>query len=226
MKKIIILVLLSVAFISKSFALVESCDQNTLIPFLEKSGNFNYDKEYKSIDSNILSQESYILDLKRSYKNRLEKSYIMGTDYYMRDEDRNIFIQSQEKMIQSAEINLQNIKDRKIVLQRLLVSSSQEAYNNCLAELKSNVITTQPVIDIQAIPNITTNSNENVEKINRNLTIGSKGEDVKILQKNLGVEVTGYFGNLTKKAVISWQKQNNLSATGYFGVMSRSIWNK
>jgi len=54
------------------------------------------------------------------------------------------------------------------------------------------------------------------------LKIGSSGEDVRVLQAVLmrdsslypsGV-VSGYFGELTKQAVINFQKENNLSLTG------------
>lgn len=61
--------------------------------------------------------------------------------------------------------------------------------------------------------------------INRNLSVGSRGNDVKEIQQTLRVEDTGYFGNLTKKAVIEWQKNNYLPPTGYFGPMSRGVWN-
>jgi len=62
--------------------------------------------------------------------------------------------------------------------------------------------------------------------VNRNLTIGSTGDDVKELQTKLSINPTGYFGSLTKKAVIKWQVQNNLPSTGYFGKVSRGVWNK
>lgn len=59
-----------------------------------------------------------------------------------------------------------------------------------------------------------------------NLRQGSKGEEVKKVQKFLGVEETGYFGNLTKKAVIEFQKQNNLPAFGYWGAITRKVANE
>jgi peptidoglycan hydrolase-like protein with peptidoglycan-binding domain len=38
--------------------------------------------------------------------------------------------------------------------------------------------------------------------------------------------VTGYFGGLTRAAVIKWQKAASITpATGYFGPKSRSAWN-
>ncbi len=63
----------------------------------------------------------------------------------------------------------------------------------------------------------------------RDLTVGSKGDDVKALQAllkskgYLAVEPTGYFGGLTKAAVAKWQAANGLSpAAGYFGKKSRA----
>lgn len=75
----------------------------------------------------------------------------------------------------------------------------------------------------------------------RNLTVGSRGEDVKCLQQYLnasgftvaqsgagspGNEST-YFGPATKAALIKWQKANNVSpASGYFGPLSRAKYNE
>ena len=71
----------------------------------------------------------------------------------------------------------------------------------------------------------------------RNLTVGSRGEDVKALQQYLnasGFKVaesgpgspgneTTYFGNLTKAAVAKWQAANGISpASGFFGPLSRA----
>ncbi len=58
----------------------------------------------------------------------------------------------------------------------------------------------------------------------RNLTVGSRGEDVKALQSflkgkgYLAVEPTGYFGGLTKAALAKYQSAMGISpAVGYFG---------
>ncbi len=71
----------------------------------------------------------------------------------------------------------------------------------------------------------------------RNLTVGSRGEDVKCLQQYLntaGFKVaesgpgspgneTTYFGPATKAAVAKWQQANGVSpAAGYFGPLSRA----
>jgi hypothetical protein len=63
----------------------------------------------------------------------------------------------------------------------------------------------------------------------RDLTVGSKGDDVTALQQMLAsggylkVSPTGYFGSLTKAAVAAWQAAVGLSpAAGYFGPKSRA----
>src|SRR3989344_2802905 len=69
--------------------------------------------------------------------------------------------------------------------------------------------------------------------------IGSKGTDVKNLQsfligKKVGpaalelgkVGATGIFGQMTKKALAEYQKSVNISATGYFGPLTRGYINK
>jgi hypothetical protein len=59
----------------------------------------------------------------------------------------------------------------------------------------------------------------------KTLKIGSYSSEVKELQSGLGVKATGYYGPATAKAVKIWQAKNNLPTTGYFGAMSRNIWN-
>lgn len=46
---------------------------------------------------------------------------------------------------------------------------------------------------------------------------GSKGEDVKTLQKKLNLIADGIFGPLTEEAVKEFQKKNNLTADGIVG---------
>lgn len=64
------------------------------------------------------------------------------------------------------------------------------------------------------------------------LSFGSKGNDVKELQKRLllaGVynsEITGYFGPLTRMAVRIFQKNNGLESVGSVGPKTRAILNK
>src|SRR3989344_1480782 len=67
----------------------------------------------------------------------------------------------------------------------------------------------------------------------RDLTVGSKGDDVTALQNFLvsqssakwpaGQAATGYFGNITKAALASYQASVGVSpAAGYFGPKSRA----
>ncbi|HQF40785.1 MAG TPA: peptidoglycan-binding protein [Candidatus Paceibacterota bacterium] len=71
-------------------------------------------------------------------------------------------------------------------------------------------------------------------EITKDLTIGSRGDQVEILQKYLEDEgylvmpagvAYGYFGNLTKAAVAKWQADNGVApAYGYFGPKSRAMY--
>jgi len=59
----------------------------------------------------------------------------------------------------------------------------------------------------------------------KDLTVGSRGADVTALQNALGVTSTGYFGSVTKAAVVSYQKAHGLPATGYVGALTRAALN-
>ncbi len=59
-------------------------------------------------------------------------------------------------------------------------------------------------------------------EFNSNLSLGSRGNDVISLQKLLGVSTTGFFGRLTRNALMNYQKENGISATGYFGPITRN----
>ena len=48
-------------------------------------------------------------------------------------------------------------------------------------------------------------------------TLGDKGEDVKLIQKLVGVKEDGVYGTETSGAVKIWQKENGLNADGLFG---------
>jgi len=55
----------------------------------------------------------------------------------------------------------------------------------------------------------------------RELTVGSTGADVTALQTKLGVSpATGYFGPITKAAVMAYQTANGLPSTGYVGPLT------
>lgn len=53
--------------------------------------------------------------------------------------------------------------------------------------------------------------------LTRTLRKGSKGNDVKKLQKEVGTKADGIFGNNTRTAVIKFQKSKKLSADGIVG---------
>ena len=61
----------------------------------------------------------------------------------------------------------------------------------------------------------------------KDLTVGSRGADVTALQNLLGVSpATGYFGALTKAALITFQLSKGITpAAGYFGSITRKIVN-
>lgn len=60
----------------------------------------------------------------------------------------------------------------------------------------------------------------------RDLTVGSSGADVTALQTAIGVSpATGYFGSITKAAVVAYQKAHGISATGYVGPLTKASLN-
>lgn len=71
--------------------------------------------------------------------------------------------------------------------------------------------------------------------LNRNLSLGSRGDDVRSLQEflqsngYLSAQATGYFGSLTRAALKTWQGTQGLSAIGSMGPLTRAklgVWCK
>jgi putative chitinase len=55
------------------------------------------------------------------------------------------------------------------------------------------------------------------------LRVGSTGDDVKVVQRKLGLEPDGVFGNVTKKHVVEWQNARGLTADGIVGPKTLAI---
>ena len=51
----------------------------------------------------------------------------------------------------------------------------------------------------------------------KTIKIGSRGEDVAVLQRKLGISVDGIFGKATDTAVRAWQKEHGLTVDGIVG---------
>ncbi len=61
----------------------------------------------------------------------------------------------------------------------------------------------------------------------RDLWFSTRGNDVRALQSRLGVITTGYFGPLTRAAVIRFQKERGITPTfGYVGPKTRKVLNE
>lgn len=63
--------------------------------------------------------------------------------------------------------------------------------------------------------------------VNRNLRYGSRGEDVKALQRKLGITADGIFGSQTASAVRSYQKSHGLGVDAIAGIKtlgSMGLW--
>jgi len=102
---------------------------------------------------------------------------------------------------------------------------------------------------VTSTPTITSSSNDAIENtpttsptntvtapslITKNLSLGSSGDDVSALQSFLERKdyltlptgtIEGYFGKITKQALIAFQKSAGLPATGYCGSMTRAAIN-
>lgn len=105
---------------------------------------------------------------------------------------------------------------------------SPKALTDRIAELLNEIQKIQT--ELAAIPRVGVATVDGACVFDRELFFGVSGEDVSCLQRYLfsigflksSLHVTGYFGALTERGVMSWQADNNvLPAAGYFGKISQ-----
>jgi hypothetical protein len=107
--------------------------------------------------------------------------------------------------------------------------------NRCDATPAVPIATATPItpIAVQSQPTIPSTTTA-FAPITQNLQVGASGQNVVNLQHFLEIKGVltlpaetseGYFGNLTKQALIAFQKSVSLPATGYCGPMTRQTIN-
>lgn len=111
-----------------------------------------------------------------------------------------------------------NIESLKAVLAQLTMQYSSLATGASLRASTSTATTTAPVVPPK-------------KNFTRDLVLGSRGDEVRQLQVILIArgflfgEATGYFGILTKTAVIAFQTDNGLPPVGNVGPRTRAVLN-
>ncbi len=84
----------------------------------------------------------------------------------------------------------------------------------------------QMVLALATPATTTTTTSGSCYQFTKTLAVGSKGADVTALQNALNISpATGYFGNMTKAAVMSYQTTNKLAAVGMVGPATRASLN-
>jgi len=153
--------------------------------------------ELKVEDSNKLEED--VTDKIKTYFDDLKKYFTFG--------DKKYYILSEE------ELNKKKFFETEEVLE------VEEADSVALIEEKLSK-------SAETVTNV-------VNKFNRYLYKGTSGEEVKTLQsklKNLGYflfdKLTGYYGVITRSAVVDFQKDNNLPGVGVVGPLTRELLNK
>jgi hypothetical protein len=93
--------------------------------------------------------------------------------------------------------------------------------------VQSGALTSSQLSAVQSIIGGTTAAATTGYVFNTNLTVGSRGADVTALQNAVGVSpATGYFGAITKAAVIQYQIAKGITpAAGYVGAVTRAALN-
>ena len=133
--------------------------------------------------------------------------------------------------IKPVDLDQDGINDIEVTFTDLLV--------NRVEITAKNILTNNPISPTKEKINISLPTNINFN-FTKNLSLGTKHNEVKELQKylnnngyliaqtgpgSIGNETT-YFGQLTKQALIKFQKDKNLPAYGLFGVMTRKVINQ
>ena len=116
-------------------------------------------------------------------------------------------------------------------------ASSAATVSDLQAQIQSSLLriqTLQSQSDASVASPLTLALIPSCPSLSRSLSIGARGSDVTALQQflaaqgYLNVSATGYFGALTKAAVGKWQMQNGVAASGsaglgIFGPLSRAF---
>ncbi len=98
--------------------------------------------------------------------------------------------------------------------------ADQTTIANVQASLTGKV-TVMPISNPDPIPTPVQSTGSCVE-LSRNLSLKSQGNDVTQLQQFLGVSPTGYFGSITKLAVMNWQQTHGIPLVGIVGPATRA----
>ena len=97
--------------------------------------------------------------------------------------------------------------------------ADQATINNVSAALGGNTTSVTPLPDDASIDQVCV-------AITRTLSLGSTDagthNQVSLLQESLGINPTGYFGPLTKQAVIAWQRAHGINPIGVVGPATRA----
>lgn len=110
------------------------------------------------------------------------------------------------------------------------VSASVRVQVGAVAPATGGTLTVTDVTPAKPVPETTDATL--AQAFTRSLTVGTRSDDVKRLQLVLvansflaSEHATGYFGALTKEALIKFQTKHGINATGYFGPLTMAKMN-
>src|SRR3989344_3682181 len=124
------------------------------------------------------------------------------------------------------------------ILQKITLSPSEKAIADANGDGKVDILDSGFAIDNsldkKPLKCVEAVSVPLITPITKNLQLGAQGEDVVVLQTTLqaagyfpvSITPTGYFGSVTKNAVIDYQKASGLPTTGYVGPLTREALSK